>query len=178
MFGFVTARNKQFKLSRNTQHRFLYRQKKEKIHHWIVFIKLMYITIFICFTIGLCLNQAIHYSIRIEDIWFSFLSLILILSLFIDNLKRQNIFPSKLIYIIQFILIISLISFIILGHIQAYYYLWWPTSSSMELTYLTLFSIIFIDLGPISIAIIITINSSKKPRSWRCVYTSSIISNV
>ncbi|CAF1140191.1 unnamed protein product [Adineta steineri] len=178
MFGFVTARNKQFKLSRNTQHRFLYRQKKEKIHHWIVFIKLIYITIFICFTIALCLNQAIHYSIRIEDIWFSFLSLILILSLFIDNLKQQNIFPLKLIYIIQLLLIISLISFIILGHIQAYYYLWWPTSSSMELIYLTLFSIIFIDLCPISIAVIIIINSSKKPRSWRCVYTSSIISNV
>lgn len=64
------------------------------------------------------------------------------------------------------------------GHIQAYHYLWWPSSSSIELLHLTLLSIVFIDLCPISISIIITIDSLKTRSSWRRVHASSIISSV
>ncbi len=165
-------------------------------------IKLIYALIFLCFTISTCLNQSIDDNnecsksifIRIWDIWYSFLCLILILSLFIDHIKRQNIISLEIINALQISLIIIFIIFVVLGkitklkcflskisfpgHVQVYYHLWWSSSSSIELTRSALLSIVFIDICPISIAIFITINSLKKHRSWRRVHTNTIISSV
>jgi hypothetical protein len=90
----------------------------------IILIKLIYAIIFISFTILAFFNQSIDDNniecskrtfIQIWDIWYSFLGLILILSLFIDRLKRQNLISLKIINTIQILLIITFIIFVILG---------------------------------------------------------------
>jgi len=92
----------------------------------IILIKLIYSIIFISFTILTFFNQSIDDNIecskrifiQIWDIWYSFLGLILILSLFIDRLKRQNLISLKIINTLQILLIITFIIFVIIGQIK------------------------------------------------------------
>jgi len=95
------------------------------IRHWIIFMKITYATIFICFTISAYVNQSINDDIqwsktvfiRIWDIWYSVVSLILVLSLFVDRLKQQNIISLKVITIMQLLLTVAFIILVILGKI-------------------------------------------------------------
>ncbi len=174
--------------------------KLSDIHRWIILLKLIYAIIFVCLTISFYLNGSFDNQIehpktifiRILDLWFAFLGLILLFSLFVDRLKRYTLIPFEIIDGIQISLIISFITFVVIGkiknlmfllfyfvekgHIQGYYRIWW--SSSTELTHSTLLSIVFLDICPISIVIIITLNSLKKRQSWRRVHANTIISNV
>jgi hypothetical protein len=96
------------------------------IRRLIILLKLIYAIIFVCFTISTYLNQSIDDNIqssktvyiRIFDIWFTFLSLILLLSLFVDRLKRQDFISLKITNSIQVLLIIAFIIFVILGKIR------------------------------------------------------------
>jgi hypothetical protein len=90
-----------------------------------VLIKLIYALIFLCFTISTCFNQSIDNNIkcsktifiRVWDIWYSFLCLILVSSLGFSRLKRQNIIPLQIINALQISLIISFIIFVVLSKI-------------------------------------------------------------
>lgn len=96
------------------------------IRRWIILLKLIYVIIFLCLTILFDLNQSfddhIAYSkpifIRICDLWFAFLGLILLFSLFLDRLKRHNLIPLEIINALQISLIITFIIFVVIGKIR------------------------------------------------------------
>ncbi|CAF1162378.1 unnamed protein product [Rotaria sordida] len=191
MIDFVHAESKRLNLAKSVRRRFSHHQhrwrQKENLRHMIILIKIIYAIIFICLTISTCLDQYVNEEnkdsksifIRIWNIWYSFLALILLLSLLIDHLKRQNIISLESINVIHMLLVSAFIIFIILGHIQGFYHLWWLSSlSSNQSTRPTFVSIVFIDICPISITIIMTIDLLKKRRSWRHVHINTIISNV
>ncbi|CAF1625624.1 unnamed protein product, partial [Rotaria sp. Silwood1] len=183
--------SKRLNLAKSVKRRFSHHQhgwrQKETIHHMIILIKIIYAIIFIYLTISTCLNQSVDEDdnglksifIRILDIWYSFLSLILLLSLLIDRLKRQNIISYKSMNAIHMLLVITFIIFVVLGHIQAFYRLWWLSSPlSNNLTCSTFLSIVFIDICPTSIVIFMSMDLLKKRRSWRHIHTNTIISSV
>ncbi|CAF3407903.1 unnamed protein product [Rotaria socialis] len=190
MINFVHVDNKGFKMIKSVRRRFLdhryaWRQHKN-IRHMIILIKMIYAIIFICFTISSCLSQSVAIEnkelksifTRIWDIWYSFLALMLLLSLLVDRLKTQNILSSNLINIIHIFIVVIFIIFVILGHIQGLYRLWWLSSSPNQLECTTFLSVVFIDICPIMVAFMITFNLFKKRRSWRYIHVSTFTSNV
>ncbi|CAF4149445.1 unnamed protein product [Rotaria sp. Silwood2] len=131
MMDFVHVESKRLNLAKSVRRRFSRHQHgwrpKENVRHMIILLKIIYSIIFICLTISTCLNQSVDEEnnslksifICLWDIWYSFLALILLLSLLIDHLKRQNIISLKWINVIHMLLVITFIIFVILGHIHA-----------------------------------------------------------
>lgn len=127
------------------------------LRRWMILLKLIYSILFLSLTIYSSLNESceenIQYSnnnfIEIFDHWYSFVTVILLLSLFLDRLKRENFCSVQLFKAIDIVLLITFLLLVVIGTLKD-----WMNSMTIQFllrSYWRLLSIMLFTINRIKI---------------------------